>query len=388
MSVRPRRFIAPAPRSTRDSLVTVLFGGFFWTVLILATTICYDKFWAAHKLGPLGAMQAAGKVLLPEIEPTLGMYISVVLGFYAIVFGNRYATHLEKEPTPNLSELVRVRRTLARIAELTASTLVPILVLIVIAFIADPAQLVRIPVIIILATTVFTLSTLLGQFNVLDIESQINTTKSSLERLSNLLKELQPYSKRPPALVILFHLLIIAVLISLVYFITNPSGDLRLQFIALSATLSLLLGVASLIGLFAFLSGKSTFDRLIGVIVSIIVYLALLVTIIAMSITGNPIGICLLSIFIFLTISSLVPRNVAHQNLVDWSLKGLVAQLATKDASSSYDRNKAWLTKLNRQLNSRLRPYSRARGGRPTIHARTSVRLRSRGSRTTTSLKR
>lgn len=331
-------------------MVTVLFGGFFWTVLILATTICYDKFWAAHKLGPLGAMQAAGKVLLPEIEPTLGMYISVVLGFYAIVFGNRYATHLEKEPTPNLSELVRVRRTLARIAELTASTLVPILVLIVIAFIADPAQLVRIPVIIILATTVFTLSTLLGQFNVLDIESQINTTKSSLERLSNLLKELQPYSKRPPALVILFHLLIIAVLISLVYFITNPSGDLRLQFIALSATLSLLLGVASLIGLFAFLSGKSTFDRLIGVIVSIIVYLALLVTIIAMSITGNPIGICLLSIFIFLTISSLVPRNVAHQNLVDWSLKGLVAQLATKDASSSYDRNKAWLTKLNRQL--------------------------------------
>ncbi|MEV8265789.1 hypothetical protein AB0P00_16755 [Microbacterium sp. NPDC077057] len=275
----------------------------------------------------------AGAEVLTHIGWGFGVYIPVMLGFYAIVIGGQ----LVASPTV----AARTRRRLGFAAEAMAGALTPALLLILAVCVKDPTKAGSLFVVLPAAGVTFFLAVQLGGFVVFEPALRLAEAIRSRAWAASQLPALRSRSRRPVWLVatvtaVLGGILGLAVTVA----IAPPGSELVLTELVLTVVYAMFaagLTLFNLHGLHTFLTAR---DRLTKIAAWLFpVSIALAVFAIAGGLIGDGAiagGVSVLAVLAFCTLSALWPRSIPWAFGQDWSVRGAGAALAARAVARTY----------------------------------------------------
>lgn len=316
----------PAKEAVREILV-VSAVGLFIVFVLAALPGGNEGVYRALGLAPL-----AGAVILEHIGWAFGVYIPILLGFYAIVIGGQ----LVADP----ATASRTRRTLGLVAETMTGALVPALVLILFACVVDPSQAGALFVIVPVAGVMFFLAIQLGGFIVFERALLLASAERSRDRAKERLETLRQRSRKPIWLVVVVSAVVgglIGAVTTLA--ITRPTGSI-LALLGLYALISLCIGFASAHGMYAFRTAQDRMSKLMAWAFPSALYLAGVLLTVQLFVTSGPAGgTGVLVILVFSAASTLWPRKGASRFLLNWTIQGAATGYAAKTITSTYVTN-------------------------------------------------
>lgn len=272
----------------------------------------------------------AGAVVLQHIGWAFGVYIPILLGFYAIVIGGQ----LVVEP----ATAAKTRRRLGFVAELIAGAFVPALALVIAACVDDPRQAGALFVILPAAAVVFFLAVQLGGFIVFERALRLATADRTRDWAKQRLEALKPRSSRPIWMVVVAH----AVIGGLVGFVTalvtgrSPSSILVLT--PLYSGVAFVLAFAGATGVYFFDTAQDRVGRIMAWPLSVGVYIAGIVLAFDVADASPAAGVSVLLLVIFSAASVLMPRRSMPRFLLNWTIQGATAGYAALTIASHYVR--------------------------------------------------
>ncbi len=277
----------------------------------------------------MGLAPAAGAVVLQHIGWAFGAYIPILLGFYAIVIGGQ----LVADP----ATAARTRRILGFVAEAMTGALVPALVLILAACIADPSQAGALFVILPVAGVMFFLAIQLGGFIVFERELRLASAERSRDWAKGRLNTLRRRSRKPMLLVVTVHTLTGGLIgIGMTLILTRPTGSIVVLFL-LYGLIALGLAFASVHGLHTFRTARDRTSKVMAWMIPSGLYLAgLMLALEVLTTSGVAAGASVLAVVASSAASTFWPRKRTSQFLLNWTLQGAATGYAAKSVSSTY----------------------------------------------------
>jgi hypothetical protein len=282
------------------------------------------------------------------------------LGFYAIVIGRQ----LIDDPAVE----AKTRRTLGLTAEAMVSALLPALILIVAACVADPSQAGVLFVIAPVSAAMFFLAIQLGGFIVFERELRLARAERSRNWAKERLRLLRRRSQRPTWLVVAVHTLV-GVLIGAATILPfeRPTGLLHILAL-LQALVALGLGFASVGGAHVFFTARDRTSKVVAWIGPATLYLvSLIIAVVLLTTFGAASGASVVSVVVFSAVSALWPRKSAPRFLLNWTLQGAAIRYAARSVSTTYVRSV-------REVRELAEPQSTE--GTPTLRDRAAAALR------------
>lgn len=283
-------------------------------------------------------MAGAGETVLEHLGWGLGIYVPVLLGFYAIVIGGDVVA-------PGV-QMDRVRRLLALTAQLTVAALTPALVLAVVAGIADGpgALFVVVPV----AGLVLFLATQLGGFFVFSERDRLHAAERSRPTAYAQLRRLTRRSRRPLWLVLAANVAA-GTLAGTVPVLITGVWDLWFATLLLHLLLSVGLVMVVVPATAARDTARERSSSVVFGLVMVSVYVAVAAAAIQLLTMGSTFlggGLGILACLAVITTSSLWPRTTTSRFLLDWTLNGAAATVAARSATLAHRRAVREITAL------------------------------------------
>ena len=275
------------------------------------------------------AAPVAGAEVLTHIGWGFGVFIPVMLGFYAIVIGGQLVA------APAVA--ARTRRQLGFVAETMAGALAPALLLIVTVCVKDPTKAGSLFVILPAAGVTFFLAVQLGGFVVFEPALRLAEATRSRAWAASQLPALRFRSRRPVWLVAIATILVGGALgVTVKLAVAPPSGSE-----ALIAGIYLLfafgLTACNLYGIDISLSGRDRFTKIAAWLFPLSMAIAVPSIAIGLLVVGaTASGAGLFTVLAFCTISALWPRKIPWAFARDWSVQGAGAALAAKAVARTY----------------------------------------------------
>ncbi|MCC9053549.1 hypothetical protein LOK55_04400 [Microbacterium sp. F2E] len=271
----------------------------------------------------------AGAEVLTHIGWGFGVYIPVMLGFYAIVIGGQ----LVASPTV----AARTRRRLGFAAEAMAGALTPALLLILAMCVKDPTKAGSLFVVLPAAGVTFFLAVQLGGFVVFEPALRLAEAIRSRAWAASRLPALRSRSRRPAWLVATVTAVVGGILgLAVTVAIAPPPGS-ELVLTVVYAMFAAGLTLFNLHGLHTFLTAR---DRLTKIAAWLFpVSIALAVFAIAGGLIGDGAiagGVGVMAVLAFCTLSALWPRSIPWAFGQDWSVQGAGAALAARAVARTY----------------------------------------------------
>lgn len=316
----------PAKEAVREIFVLSAVGLFIVFVLA-ALPGGNDGVYRAMGLAPV-----AGAVVLEHIGWAFGAYIPILLGFYAIVIGGQ----LVADPAAE----ARIRRTLGFAAEAMTGALVPALVLIITACIADPARAGALFVVVPVAGVMFFLAIQLGGFIVFERALLLASAERARDRAKERLETLRQRSRKPIWLVVVVNAVAGGLLGTVTTLaITRPTGSI-LALLGLYALIALGIGFANAHGMHTFRTAQDRMSKVMAWAFPTALYLAGALLTVQLFITSGPAGGAgVLVILVSSAASTLWPRKGAPRFLLNWTIQGAATGYAAKTITSMYVTN-------------------------------------------------
>lgn len=271
----------------------------------------------------------AGAEVLTHIGWGFGVYIPVMLGFYAIVIGGQ----LVASPTV----AARTRRRLGFAAEAMAGALTPAMLLILAVCVKDPTKAGSLFVVLPAAGVTFFLAVQLGGFVVFEPALRLAEAIRSRAWAASRLPALRSRSRRPVWLVATATAVVGGILGLAVTFAIAPPPGSELMLTVVHAMFAAGLTLFNLHGLHTFLTAR---DRLTKIAAWLFpVSIALAVFAIAVGLIGDGAiagGVSVLAVLAFCTLSALWSRSIPWAFGQDWSVRGAGAALAARAVARTY----------------------------------------------------
>lgn len=341
----------PSPRPAREAAIEILVMSAV-AVMIVALVFVLPG-WPGTPGKYLGLTPVAGEAALGHIGWTFGAYIPILLGFYAIVIGGQFVG--------DASSAAKTRRTLGFVAEGMASALVPALVLILVACIADFSKAGVLLVIVPVSAVMFFLSIQLGGFVVFEPAVRLASARQSREWAAERLRALRLRSRRPVWLVVSLNVLVGTGIGCLVLLLFRPSHFQHLLMTVMCFMFALALSLSAVGGLFTFHTARGRSSRIVGRMLLLSMYGV--VTVLTAEVwvaNGAGAGLSLASVVVFSALSGLAPLARVPKAAVTWSVHGASTRYSARSIALTYKRNVGEI----RELAVRRQP------DRPTIRAR------------------
>lgn len=271
----------------------------------------------------------AGIVLLQHIGWAFGAYIPILLGFYAIVIGGQ----LVADP----AVAARTRRTLGFVAEAMAGALVPALVLILVACIAEPSHVGALFVVVPVSALMFFLAVQLGGFIVFERALRLESAERSRNWARQRLHALRHRSPKAIWLIFVVHTVLGgAIGAGTTMLLTRPAGSLAVLFV-LYGMIALGLAFAGVHGVYMFHTARDRASKVVAWLIASSLYFAALFLDAEIFLkSGLAAGYSVLAIIALSLVLTFWPRNHAPRFLVNWSIQGGAAGLAAKSVVRTY----------------------------------------------------
>lgn len=275
---------------------------------------------------------ALGAVVLQHIGWGFGAYVPLLLGFYAIVIGGQ----LVADP----ATAALTRRRLGLVAEAIAGALVPALILIVAACVAEPVRAGSLFVIVPVSAVMFFLAIQLGGFIVFERSLRLSSAERSRDWARKHLETLKVRSQKPIWLVLAAHTVGGgAVGVGITLLLIRPSGSLLVLFLLYGAV-ALGLGFASVHGLYTYRTAQDRLSKVMAWALPSGLYLAaLLLALEAFLRIGAAAGLGVLFVVVLTLVSTFWPRRRASRFVLNWSLQGTATGYAARSITARYVRN-------------------------------------------------
>jgi hypothetical protein len=345
-------------RPTREAVLEIVGMGVFGLLSLFVLPMLPSGSEGFSRM--MGLAPTAGAVVIEHIGWAFGAYIPILLGFYAIVIGRQ----LIDDPAVE----AKTRRTLGLTAEAMVSALLPALILIVAACVADPSQAGVLFVIAPVSAAMFFLAIQLGGFIVFERELRLARAERSRNWAKERLRLLRRRSQRPTWLVVAVHTLV-GVLIGAATILPfeRPTGLLHILAL-LQALVALGLGFASVGGAHVFFTARDRTSKVVAWIGPATLYLvSLIIAVVLLTTFGAASGASVVSVVVFSAVSALWPRKSAPRFLLNWTLQGAAIRYAARSVSTTYVRSV-------REVRELAEPQSTE--GTPTLRDRAAAALR------------
>lgn len=316
----------PAKEALKE-IVAVSTIGLVVVLVLTAFPLGDDRVYRVMGLAP-----EAGAAVLEHIGWAFGVYIPVLLGFYAIVIGGQ----LVADP----ATASRTRRVLGVVAEAMAGALVPALALILFACVADPPQAGALFVIVPVAGVMFFLAIQLGGFIVFERALLLASAERSRDSAKELLDALRPRSRKPVWLVVVVNALAGGLLGTLTALAIDPPTGSVLALFGLYALFSFVLSFANAHGLYAFRTSQDRTSKVMAWVFPMTLFLVGLLLSTQMFFTSGPAaGTSMLVILTFSAASTLWRRKRTPRFLLNWTIQGAATGYAAKSVVAIYAAN-------------------------------------------------
>ncbi len=301
-----------------------------------------------------GTAPIAGSRALEHIGWGFGVYIPVLLGFYAIVIGGQFVA--------SSAVVARTRRTLGLVAQAMAAALVPALLLILAACVHQPSQAGALVVIVPVTGVTFFLAIQLGGFVVFENSLKLEIAFSTREWAQERMQILRVRGRRPMWLVVIVNALVGggAAFVTTLCFV-SPQRSWWLLFLvyflfALGLTLINAFGVHTL---------RTARDRSSKIAAWLLpVSMGLTITGVALNLFIYGIGAVGGAIFAILALcsfSALWPRRHARRFWLDWSVQGAGTAHAARTIARKYVRATREIRELAPATSTEVIPTLRER---------------------------
>ncbi len=274
---------------------------------------------------------SVGAIVVDHIGWALGVYVPVLLGFYAIVIGGQ----LVAPPTV----AARIRRRLGFVAEAMVAALTPATALVIAACIGDPRRTgVLVAVLPVAALTVF-LAVQLGGFIVFEPALRLAGQQRRRKWARTRLGSLRWRSRRPFWLVFAANAIVAGIVSAIVTlsFYSRQQWGAALSIAAAYALLSLTVGALGTLGSVLRDTATDRFSRALGWVAVIAAYAIPIVTITSSATLKIPTTLGHAIIIVLSAVSTLMPC-IANTPpfLLNWSLSGANTQLAARSTAKTY----------------------------------------------------
>lgn len=347
----------PARASTRESLSSVGLLSSMFVVLVAGVLVTVN---GGQTKGLLAVASQAGQEVLQHIGWAFGVYVPVLLSFYAIVLGVELATP---------EESTRLRKTLGLVAMVMAASLLPALLLIFIFCIAETKGAGALVVVLPASGVVLFLAVQLGGFLVDEDSEKLARALETKAFVSEQMQGLVKAGERPMWLVVLMNTAMVsglATALSLLLFLLLGADVTFQPLIWLMALFAMLEAVLFIFCLLVVAFRGIVSSRTAKVCAEVTLVLVL-VTFLALAVRvffaeeGAIIGIVLLVVFLFNGSSAFWPRVHSSQFLLNWSIRGAGSAIAKKHLEESLESANEQILRLAPTANDAASPTLRDR---------------------------
>jgi hypothetical protein len=273
----------------------------------------------------------AGMQVLQHIGWGFGVYIPVMLGFYAIVVGGQLVV------SPRAAQ---IRRTLAFTAEAMASSLVPAVLLIVAACVRNPSAAGALFVVIPAAGVTFFLALQLGGFFVFEPALRLASAIRSRDWAAKHLVALRLRSRRPLWLVFGATTLVAGAMGVVVTMSTASMSGSLILLAGIYLTFGAGLSIFNVHAVYTFHTARDRLSKVVAWLFPVSIALVVLSLAFGLILNGAaPGGAAVISIVAFCTLSALWPRRIPWKFGRDWSVQGAATAYAAKSVARTYARS-------------------------------------------------
>ncbi len=323
----------PARASTKESLSSVGLLGSTFVVVVAGVLLAAN---AVQTKGLVAVASQAGQEVLQHIGWAFGVYVPVLLSFYAIVLGVELATP---------EESTRLRKTLGLVALVMAASLLPALLLIVIFCIAETKGAGALVVVLPASGVVLFLAVQLGGFLVDEDSVKLARALDAEAFAAERLREFTRTGERATWFVFSVNTAVasgLATALSLLLALllgANFTFQSLIWLMLLFAMLEALLFVVSLFlvtlgGIAATRAGRICAEAVL--LLFLMIFLALAARVFFAD-EGTTVGVALLTIFLFSCASVFWPRSHSSQFVLNWSIRGAGAAVVKKYLEGSLE---------------------------------------------------
>jgi len=323
----------------------------------------------ADWIGRLVALApAAGAQVLQHIGWGLGIFVSVLLGFYLIVIGGQFVQSPAEAKT---------RRHLGFVAELVAAALVPALLLVGAACVQDLSKAGALFVILPVAGLMFFLAIKLGGFVVLDDDLRLNLALQSRDWAAARLLGLGQKSRLPTWLASSAAVVTGGVVGTIAgWTFGAPVGGLPLLFVVCA----MFTGGLTLINFWGIRAFHVATDRLSRVgawLLPSSIGLVVAASALEVAMTSAvSIGIAMLAALVFSELTALWPRRLPGGLGRDWSMHGVAVASAWRYVARVQYESVAVIDRLSEQQEPDGPAFGGARAALPWRHPVALLRSR------------
>lgn len=297
---------------------------------------------------------AMGAAVLQHIGWAFGVYIPILLGFYAIVIGGQLSR--------DLSSAFRTRRTLGFVAELMTGALVPALVLIIIASIADPSRAGALLLVVPSSAVMFFLAVQLGGFIVFERELRLAAAEGSRSWAKRRLETLRRRSRKPLWLVVVVHTLVGTIIGAGAELVLDRSTRSIGPLLATYGSVAFFLGLVGAFGVFTFRTARDRLSAVISWIIPAGLYVGVvLLALSSLDRFGVAAGVSLAVVVTFSAISTFVAPDRGPRAMVDWTIQGGARGYAANAVALTYVRNTREVRELKQAMTAEKPSASRER---------------------------
>jgi hypothetical protein len=325
------------PSRPARQAVLEIFGMSAFTTFLASITLAFPVDGWVSRI--VDVAPVAGAQVLENIGWGFGVYIPVMLGFYAIVIGGQLVV------SPRVA--AQTRRTLAYTAEAMASALVPALLLIAAACLANPSKAGALFVIVPAVCVTFFLAIQLGGFFVFEpalrLASWIRTKDWAAGRLANL----RLRSRRPLWLVLVATTIGAGALGIVVTVSISPVSGSLVLLTLMYVALGIVLTVFNVHAAYSFHTARDRTSKIVAWFFPVsmaMVVISMAVGLIADGVISG--GAALIAIVAFCALSALWPRRVPWKFGRDWSVQGAASAFAARAVARTYARSVVAVRKL------------------------------------------
>ena len=310
------------PRSAREtaSEIGALILGIL-TIAAVIVTMCTVAFGGAPVLAWL---VAAGEVLCAQLGWTLGLYVTVLVAFYAVSIGGQVIG--------GGAAVARARRRLGGIAELMAAATVPVVLLVALYCVFHPPVWAVFFVVLPVVGVVFFLAIQLGAFIVPDRETRVADAAAARAWARLRMAALSRRSRRQFWLVLLVNSVVIGMLSALFSVAVVPLVD-SVELWALHSALALLLLGMNAWALYSFRTRTDLFSAVVMFAAPAFLYGVLFVSGFVVTTVLSP-GIVATAVTTLLT--SFWPRSWGPRFVHNWTIQGSATALAARTVAKKY----------------------------------------------------
>lgn len=307
-----------------------------------------------------------GNVMLAHIGWAFGVYVPVLLSFYLLIAGQ----DLSGRPSAS-----RTRRMLGLAAELLVASLVPAILLVLVAAIEKPAQLASLLVIVPAFAVLVFLAAQLGSFIAFADEERRESALREQEWAGASLSALSEAPRHAAIVVVCANTLAAVASAGVVDLIVRPSSFTLLPDLLSFFLIAGLLSTANVLGLFLRFTSRSRSEKVTSAIGPVVASLLALAFAAGEMLSGRlHVGLGIVTVLVLLGVSALLPRRAAERGVRSWTLRsGGIAE-----ARRCFERRLARATAEIERLSALDRvPSSAGRGPLVRLKANARARLRS-----------